>query len=188
VLFVCSCGLSTQHLCYGLLKSVCLLPHIMLLPPLQAACLAKCNGANVTLHRSGTFTLEEFRRDIIETCRSGEEHLVVSGGHALSRHRLSHFPVVASNWFPWTAVAHYFGGYRIGCPVRTAMLALQPAKNLGCQRNSQLLLTAAICFVLCCFMPCCVVCRSATLAKPLARLGMVTSAQLVATTPPETLC
>lgn len=45
---------------------------------LQAACLAKCNGANVTLHRSGTFSLDEFRRAVVDTCTSGEEHLVVS--------------------------------------------------------------------------------------------------------------
>lgn len=45
---------------------------------LQAACLAKCNGANVTLHRSGTFSLQRFRHAIVDTCTSGEEHLVVS--------------------------------------------------------------------------------------------------------------
>lgn len=45
---------------------------------MQAACLAKCNGANVNLHRSGTFTLDEFRQAVIDTCTSGEEHLVVS--------------------------------------------------------------------------------------------------------------
>jgi hypothetical protein len=45
---------------------------------MQAACLAKCNGANVALYRSGTFSLEEFRQAVIDTCTSGEEHLVVS--------------------------------------------------------------------------------------------------------------
>jgi glutathione gamma-glutamylcysteinyltransferase len=44
----------------------------------QAACLAKCNGANVMLHRSGTFSLDDFRQAVIDTCTSGEEHLVVS--------------------------------------------------------------------------------------------------------------
>jgi glutathione gamma-glutamylcysteinyltransferase len=43
----------------------------------QAACLAKCNGANVTLHRAGSFSLEQFRADVVDTCTSGEEHLVV---------------------------------------------------------------------------------------------------------------
>jgi hypothetical protein len=62
----------------------CVLPWFAVLSPcspwclLQAACLAKCNGANVALHRSGTFSLEEFRRAVVETCTSGEEHLVVS--------------------------------------------------------------------------------------------------------------
>eukprot|EP00775_Hariotina_reticulata_P014329 gene14329-55_t len=44
----------------------------------QAACLAKCNGANVKLYRSGSFSLEEFRAAVQEVCSSGEEHLVVS--------------------------------------------------------------------------------------------------------------
>lgn len=53
--------------------------HPSILPVItQAACLAKCNGANVTLHRSGTFSLDEFRQAVIDTCSSGEEHLVVS--------------------------------------------------------------------------------------------------------------
>lgn len=30
----------------------------------QAACLARCNGARVELHRHGSFTLEEFRREV----------------------------------------------------------------------------------------------------------------------------
>jgi glutathione gamma-glutamylcysteinyltransferase len=40
--------------------------------------LAKCNGANVALHRSGSFSLEEFRAAVQEVCSSGEEHVVVS--------------------------------------------------------------------------------------------------------------
>lgn len=51
---------------------------LLTLSPAQAACLAKCNGANVMLHRSGTFSLDEFRQAVIDTCTSGEEHLVVS--------------------------------------------------------------------------------------------------------------
>lgn len=45
---------------------------------MQAACLAKCNGANVALHRAGTFSLEELRQAVVDVCSSGEEHLVVS--------------------------------------------------------------------------------------------------------------
>jgi hypothetical protein len=45
---------------------------------LQAACLAKCNGARVELHRAGSFTLEDFRRQLLDCAASGEEHVVVS--------------------------------------------------------------------------------------------------------------
>jgi hypothetical protein len=45
---------------------------------LQAACLAKCNGANVSLHRYGSFGLQGFRQAVAAVCASGEEHLVVS--------------------------------------------------------------------------------------------------------------
>ncbi|WIA42506.1 hypothetical protein OEZ86_008492 [Tetradesmus obliquus] len=44
----------------------------------QAACLAKCNGANVSLHRFGSFSLQEFRHAVAAVAASGEEHLVVS--------------------------------------------------------------------------------------------------------------
>ena len=44
----------------------------------QAACLAKCNGARVSLHRAGTFSLEDFRRQLLECASSGEEHVVVA--------------------------------------------------------------------------------------------------------------
>ncbi|KAF6260230.1 Phytochelatin synthase-domain-containing protein [Scenedesmus sp. NREL 46B-D3] len=44
----------------------------------QAACLAKCNGANVSLHRFGSFSLQEFRQAVADVCASGEQHLVVS--------------------------------------------------------------------------------------------------------------
>eukprot|EP00798_Chlamydomonas_sp_ICE-L_P011084 gene11084-18694_t len=45
---------------------------------LQAASLARCNGAKVDLKRYGSFTLEEFRNDIQRLCQSGESHTVVS--------------------------------------------------------------------------------------------------------------
>lgn len=48
------------------------------LPVPQAACLAKCNGARVSLHRAGTFTLEDFRQQVIDVASSGEEHIIVS--------------------------------------------------------------------------------------------------------------
>jgi glutathione gamma-glutamylcysteinyltransferase len=44
----------------------------------QAACLGSCNGINVHLLRSGTFTLQEFRDSISECTVSGTEHLIVS--------------------------------------------------------------------------------------------------------------
>lgn len=44
----------------------------------QAACLARCNGARVDMHRYGTFSLDFFREQIQSSCASGEEHLVVS--------------------------------------------------------------------------------------------------------------
>ncbi|KAL6750431.1 Phytochelatin synthase-domain-containing protein [Haematococcus lacustris] len=44
----------------------------------QAACLARCNGAKVELHRYGSVSLGQFRQQVMEVCSSGEEHLVVS--------------------------------------------------------------------------------------------------------------
>ncbi|GAX75692.1 hypothetical protein CEUSTIGMA_g3135.t1 [Chlamydomonas eustigma] len=44
----------------------------------QAACLARCNGARVDMMRHGTFSEAEFRQQVMDVCRSGEEHLVVS--------------------------------------------------------------------------------------------------------------
>ncbi|KAF5828256.1 Phytochelatin synthase-domain-containing protein [Dunaliella salina] len=44
----------------------------------HAACLSRCNGARVDLHRYGTFTLEDLRRQVLEVCSTGEDHLVVS--------------------------------------------------------------------------------------------------------------
>jgi hypothetical protein len=51
-------------------------PHLPLAA--QAACLAKCNGARVELHRAGTFGLAAFRDQLLECAASGEEHVVVS--------------------------------------------------------------------------------------------------------------
>ncbi|MEW5316215.1 MAG: hypothetical protein WDW38_007597 [Sanguina aurantia] len=48
----------------------------------QAACLARCNGARVELHRHGTFTLDQFRQQLRSACESGEEHVVVSYSRA----------------------------------------------------------------------------------------------------------
>ena len=59
-----------------LLTNYCVLPSLLL--ALQAACLAKCNGANVSLHRFGSFSLQEFRQAVAAVAASGEEHLVVS--------------------------------------------------------------------------------------------------------------
>eukprot|EP00210_Caulerpa_lentillifera_P008478 g8088.t1 len=44
----------------------------------QAACLAKCNGASVTLYQFGTFSLETFREHVIKCCQTGEQHLIIS--------------------------------------------------------------------------------------------------------------
>ncbi len=45
---------------------------------MQAACLARCNGARVELHRAGSFSLEEFREAVRETSTSETEHLIAS--------------------------------------------------------------------------------------------------------------
>lgn len=46
--------------------------------PLQAACLARCNGARVELYPFGSVGLEEFRAMVAEACHSAEEHIIVS--------------------------------------------------------------------------------------------------------------
>lgn len=46
--------------------------------PLKAACLAKCNGAKVEVKQSGSFSLEDFREDILKVSRSETEHVIVS--------------------------------------------------------------------------------------------------------------
>lgn len=45
---------------------------------MQAACLARCNGARVELHRGGTFSLEAFRSAVRDTSTSETEHLIAS--------------------------------------------------------------------------------------------------------------
>lgn len=45
---------------------------------MQAACLARCNGARVELHRAGSFSLEEFREAVRQTSTSETEHLIAS--------------------------------------------------------------------------------------------------------------
>lgn len=45
---------------------------------MQAACLARCNGARVELHRGGTFSLEDFRGAVRDTSMSETEHLIAS--------------------------------------------------------------------------------------------------------------
>ncbi|GFR44278.1 hypothetical protein Agub_g5484, partial [Astrephomene gubernaculifera] len=44
----------------------------------QAACLARCNGADVSIHRHGTFDAEDFRRTLREVCACEDRHMVVS--------------------------------------------------------------------------------------------------------------
>ncbi|GLC38513.1 Glutathione gamma-glutamylcysteinyltransferase 1 [Pleodorina starrii] len=44
----------------------------------QAACLARCNGADVSVHRYGTFDGLTFRRLLREVCASEDRHMVVS--------------------------------------------------------------------------------------------------------------
>lgn len=44
----------------------------------QVACLARCNGANVSIHPFGTFKLATFRELVKKTCRTSDQHLIVS--------------------------------------------------------------------------------------------------------------
>lgn len=43
----------------------------------QAACLARCNGALAEVHRYGDFTLDQFRAMISAGSMSDQEHIVV---------------------------------------------------------------------------------------------------------------
>ncbi len=54
--------------------------------PLQASCLARCNGARVELRPYGTMGLEAFRAEVEAVCRSGEEHVVVSYSRKVRRY------------------------------------------------------------------------------------------------------
>lgn len=44
----------------------------------QAACLARCNGADVVLYPHGSVTVEEFRSMVENACQSTDHHLIVS--------------------------------------------------------------------------------------------------------------
>eukprot|EP00878_Enallax_costatus_P016815 GHUV01017648.1.p1 GENE.GHUV01017648.1~~GHUV01017648.1.p1 ORF type:complete len:331 (+),score=67.21 GHUV01017648.1:896-1888(+) len=88
----------------------------------QAACLAKCNGANVTLHRAGTFSLEQLRQAVVDVCSSGEEHLVVS---------------YSRKTFSQTGDGHFspVGGYHAG---RDLVLILDTVSSYHCIRRKVL--------------------------------------------------
>lgn len=45
---------------------------------LQAACLARCNGARVELYPFGSVGLEQFRAMVAEACSTADEHIIVS--------------------------------------------------------------------------------------------------------------
>lgn len=179
---------------------------------MQAACLAKCNGANVALHRSGTFSLEEFRQAVIDTCTSGEEHLVVSKRSCQIDYAesLCLFSVQSCTCLHCTMSADICAEY--GCHAVCCITGGEASGVLtqSSQRHAVLccvvLCTSEVhstsklnspamscCVVLCkCGSPavscCAVLCRSATPAKPLGRLVTGTSAPLEATTVLETWC
>lgn len=52
----------------------CLHRHLLV----QAACLARCNGAKADLCRHGSFSEESFRHTVQDMCTSEQEHLIVS--------------------------------------------------------------------------------------------------------------
>ena len=68
-------GSPQQSLVYSICHTP---PHHPHYPPLQAACLARCNGARVELYPYGSVGLAEFRAMVAEACRSAEEHIIVS--------------------------------------------------------------------------------------------------------------
>ena len=53
-------------------------PSYAMTPTVQAACLARCNGAVAEVHRHGSFTLETFRAMISNVSRSEQAHIIVS--------------------------------------------------------------------------------------------------------------
>jgi hypothetical protein len=104
--------------------------HLCCLCAVQAACLAKCNGANVSLHRYGSFSLQEFRQAVADVCASGEEHLVVSysrkafsqtgdghfspvGGYHAARDLVLILDTVRVGWLPKQDML--LGMFCIGC-------------------------------------------------------------------------
>ena len=45
---------------------------------MQAACLARCNGARVDVFRQPDISLADFRQEVIRVTRSSLEHMIVS--------------------------------------------------------------------------------------------------------------
>ena len=43
---------------------------------MEAACLARCNGAEVRMQYSGSFEMHEFRELVRKSCTTGEQHLI----------------------------------------------------------------------------------------------------------------
>ncbi|GLI67703.1 hypothetical protein VaNZ11_011971 [Volvox africanus] len=78
----------------------------------EAACLARCNGADVSVHRYGTFDGATFRQFLREVCASEDRHMVV----AYSRKK-----------FMQSGDGHFspIGGYN---PVRDMVLILDVAR------------------------------------------------------------
>ena len=53
--------------------------HISLITiSLQAACLARCNGARVAVAEAGSFSLEDFRAAVAAAVRSERDHIIVA--------------------------------------------------------------------------------------------------------------
>ncbi|GIL86497.1 hypothetical protein Vretimale_11591 [Volvox reticuliferus] len=79
---------------------------------IQAACLARCNGADVSVHRYGTFDGVTYRQFLREVCASEDRHMVV----AYSRKK-----------FMQSGDGHFspIGGYN---PVRDMVLILDVAR------------------------------------------------------------
>ena len=78
----------------------------------QAACLASCNGVNVTIAHHGQFAFEDFRQLVLDTTASDTEHLIASYSRKL---------------FQQTGDGHFspIGGYH---PGRELVLILDVAR------------------------------------------------------------
>lgn len=111
---------------------------------MQAACLAKCNGANVTLHRSGTFSLQEFRQAVVDTCTSGEEHLVVSGSTVLAQQPQPHLLALVSTQCPRSSSPLFACPCGGCCCLHPALTATQQHVGLTGVRRAQVLLCCAV--------------------------------------------